>query len=122
MPAGGEQRRGEGQELRQRGQGAGGDERAPGQAGGLDSDRMDADAGAPVMRAASRRKAALRWSASIRSNGTPVARARIRPGKPAPEPRSMARAGSGSHQRDKLERIGDMAVPKERLVAPATSD
>jgi len=47
--------------------------------------------GARVMRETSRRKAALRWSASTRSNGIPVASARIRPGKPAPEPRSIPR-------------------------------
>ena len=116
-PPGASKRRGEGQEFRQRGQGAGGDERRRGEAGRFDAGSMDADRGAgDAGGLAQERGLALVGFDQIERNA----------GGEGQDQAGEAGAGAqvdGAvrerlHQRDELEQIGDMAVPEERLVAP----
>jgi hypothetical protein len=110
-----EQRGGKGQELRQRGQGAGGDERRWGEAGRFYASCMDADRGAGDSgRLVQESSLALVRLDQIELNSG---------GKGEDQ---AGEAGAGAevdgacwkrlHQGDELERIGNVAFPKERLI------
>ncbi len=74
-------------------------------------------AGAPVARAASRRKAHRRWSLSTQWTTAPGVSASwiatMSPGKPAPEPMSSHRVAPGG-ERQKLGAVGDVPRPDGR--------
>ena len=110
-----EQRGGKGQELRQRGHSAGGDERRRGEAGGFDADCMDADGGAGDS------------GGLAQESGLALVRLDQIERYAGGEGQDQAgEAGAGAevdgagrerlHQGDKLERIGNVAFPEERLI------
>ena len=89
-------------------------------AGGIERVSMRAAwtvTGASVARAASRRNVALRWSASTRSNGIPLAIARTIPGRPPPRTEVDAAGASGRDVRKERQRVGDVTFPDHGFVA-----
>jgi hypothetical protein len=116
VASGGENRRCEVQEFRQRGQGPSRDQRGWGELDGFDADRVnargstgDADCLAQKGGLALVRFDQVEWDSGCEREDEA--------GKAGPGAQIDGVIRKGVDQRDKLERILDMALPEQRLVA-----
>ena len=115
MSARREQRRGKGEELRQRGYRPGGDEWRRSHAGGLDSGCMDADRGVGDPGSLAQ-ECGLALVCLDQIERNPGGEGQDQAGEAGAGAQVNGAGWERLHQRDKLERIGDMAVPEEWLI------
>ena len=116
-----EQWSGKGEELRQRGHSAGGDERRRGEAGGFDAGCMDADGGSGDSGGLAQ-ESGLALVCLDQIERHPGGEGQDQAGEAGAGAQVDGAVWERLHQRDELERIGNVAVPEERLIPSRRQD